>query len=78
MKAYLLKDVWFKNKKSNNYFLSEIHLPVVFSHFLCQIYEKHRNISSRKNRIFPKSASDILKVIFSATVSVYNYFYCNS
>ena len=62
MKTFLLKHVWFNNQKSNNYFLSEIHLPVVFSHFLYQVQEKPRNVSSRKNRIYPKSTPDILKV----------------
>ena len=78
MKTFLLKHVWFNNQKSNNYFFTEIHLPVVFSHFLYQIHEKPRNISSRKNKIYPKSTLDILKVISSATTPVYHYFYCHS
>ena len=78
MKTLILKHIWFNNQKSNNYFLPEIHLPVVFSYFLYQVQEKPRNISSRKNRIYPKSTPDILKVISSATTPVYYYFYCNS
>ena len=68
----------FNNQESNNYFLPEIHIPVAFSHFLYQVHEKHRNISSRKNRIYPKPTPDILKVISSAATPVYYYFYCNS
>ena len=78
MKTFLLKHIRFNNQKSNNYFLPEIHLPVVFSHFLYQVHEKPRNITSRENRIYPKSKPDILKVISSATTPVYYYFYCNS
>ena len=71
MKTFLLKHIWFNNQKSNNYFLPEIHLPVVFSHFLYQVHKKSRNISSRKKRIYPKSTPDILKVISFATTPVY-------
>ena len=57
MKTFLLKHIWFNNQNSNNYFLTEIHLSVVFSHFLYQVYEKPR--------IYPKSTPGILKVITS-------------
>ena len=63
MKKFLLKHIWFHNQRSSYYFLPEIHLPVVFSHYLYQIYEKPRNISSRKNWIYPKSMPGVLKVI---------------
>ena len=70
MKTFLLKHIWFNNQKSNNYFLPEIHLP--------DVHERPRNISSCKNRIYPKSTPDILKVISSAGTRVCYYFYCNS
>ena len=78
MKTFRLKHIWFNNQKSNNYFLPEIQLPVVFSHFLYQIHEKPRIISSCKNSIYAKSTPDILKVMYLATAPVYYYFYCNS
>ena len=59
-------------------FLPEIHLPVVFSHFLYQVHEKPRNNSSRKNRIYPKSTLNILKVISSVTTPVHCYFASNN
>ena len=70
MKTFLLKHIWFNNQKSNNHFLAEIHLP--------DVHERPRNISSRKNRIYPKSTPDILKVISFAATRVCYYFYCNS
>ena len=78
MKTFRLKHIWFNNQKSSNYFLPEIHLSVVFPHFLHQIHEKPRNISSRKNSIYPKYTSEILKIISSTMTPVYYYFYCNS
>ena len=39
MKTFLIKHIRFNNQKSNNYFLLEINLPVVFSHFLHQVHE---------------------------------------
>ena len=54
MKMFLIKHIRFNNQKSNNYFLLEINLLVVFSHFLHQVHEKPTSISSRKNRIYPK------------------------
>ena len=74
MKSFLLKHLWFNNQNLDNHFLTEIHLPVAFSHFLCQVHKKPRNISSRKNRIYPKSTPDILKVISPATTPIYYYF----
>ena len=74
----LLKHIWFNNQKLNNYFLPAIHLPNVFSHFLWQVPEKLKNISSRKNRIYSEPMPNILKVKSYATAPVYYYVYCNS